>query len=77
MGGAPVKMAKEEKIAGRDRWEVESDLRTLIDARKILKDGKRVVAVKELMKIQAKATDEVEAQLQSKTSQRMKKTFKK
>lgn len=76
MAGAP-EVAKEEKIAGVDKWQVESDLRTLIDARKILKDGKRVKAVRQLMKIQAKATDEVEAQLQSKTSQRMKKTFNK
>ena len=75
MRGAPVKMA-EEKIAGRYKYEVESDLRTLIDARKILKDGKRVTAVKQLIKIQATATDEVEAQLEAKTAQRLKKIKK-
>lgn len=43
-------MPKKNLIGGRDRWEVENDLRSLREASKINKDSKRVKSVKLLVK---------------------------
>ena len=40
---------KENKILGRERYEVESDLRVLKDVGKIRGDSNRMAAVKKLM----------------------------
>lgn len=40
---------KEDKILGRNRYEVESDLRVLKDVGKIRGDSTRMAAVKKLM----------------------------
>lgn len=42
----------EEKIGGRNKWEVESDLRTLQSADEIKRDSNRVKAVSILAKQQ-------------------------
>lgn len=42
-------MIKEDKILGRERYEVESDLRVLKDVKKIKGDTERMAAVKSLM----------------------------
>lgn len=43
-------MSKEEKIGGRSRWEVESDLRALRNSDKVSKDKTRLKAVRMLVK---------------------------
>ena len=40
---------KDNKILGRERYEVESDLRVLKDVDKIKSDSNRMAAVKKLM----------------------------
>ncbi len=40
---------KDNKILGRERYEVESDLRVLKDVDKIKSDSSRMAAVKKLM----------------------------
>ncbi len=56
-------MAKEEKIGGYDRWEIRSAYDSLIEAKKILNDKKKVAAVKIYAKEAQKAAVEVAAQL--------------
>lgn len=57
-------------------WEAESDVDTLIHAREILADDSRKERALTVAKKRNKATDETMKQLQSKTSKRLKKTFK-
>lgn len=66
-----------EKIDGYEKYEIESSLDTLISANEILKDKKKVGAVRQLMKTRSVATDEVERQLklEKKVSKRLKKVL--
>ena len=50
MGCAVESGDKQNKIGGRDRWEVESDLRALRDADKISRSKDRLKSVKLLVK---------------------------
>ena len=77
MSGEIIKMA-EEKINGIDKWEVNSALTTLIEAREILKDEKKVAAIQQLIDDKADATNEVKRQLNltKKVSKKLKKVFK-
>lgn len=50
---------KEEKIGGRNKWEVECDLRALKDAKAINSDSKRLSAVKTLVKKEMHALHEI------------------
>lgn len=43
-------MAKGNAISTPDDWQVESDLRTMMDAEAIEKDPKRIAKVRELAK---------------------------
>lgn len=43
-------MAKIETQSGNDDWQVEGDLRTLIEAEKVEKDAKRMAKVRALAK---------------------------
>lgn len=52
---------KEEKINGRCRWEVESDLRALRDASKIKNDSGRLKAVRTLVKEEMSALEKIAA----------------
>jgi hypothetical protein len=58
-----VTMKKPEMIGGFDKYEVESAFETLTKAREILKDDKKVAAVKLYAKKRIAATQEVAAQL--------------
>jgi len=66
---------KQEKINGFDKWEIENNLDSLIKAREILKDPKRVAAIRTLAKKRKDAAAEVEAQLEHKVSKAMKEIF--
>lgn len=44
--------------ADEKRWQAESDLRTLVDAQKIMKDKPRLKAAKKMAEEQRKALDE-------------------
>ena len=74
MNGGIPKMA-EKKINGFDEWEVKSALNTLIEAKEILKDVKKVEAIQQLMVDKEEATDEVAREL--KISKKLNKVFKK
>lgn len=43
-------MAKLGTVIGQDDWQVENDLRTLMDAEKIKKDPKRMAKVRAMAK---------------------------
>ncbi len=75
--GESTKMAT-EKINGFDKWEISSALETLISAREIMKDDKKVAAIQKLIGDKAAATNEVKRQLDltKKVSKKMKKVFK-
>lgn len=66
------KMAK-KKINGFDEWEIKSALSTLIEAKEIMKDTKKVKAVQKLIADKAKATDEVARELR--VSKKLKKVL--
>ena len=68
-------MAKQEKIGGFDKWDVNGWLDTLIRAQEILGNKKKIDAVKIAMTDKAEAVDKVEALL-NKTDARLRKTFK-
>ena len=72
MNGKVTKMA-EKKINGFDEWEVKNDLDTLIRAKEIMKDDKKVKAIQQLMKDKNEATDEVALEL--KVSKKLKKVL--
>lgn len=76
MIGESKEMA-EEKINGFDKWEISSALSTLIDAKEIMKDAKKVKAIQQLITDKAEATDEVERELKTvkKVSKKLKKVF--
>ena len=59
MGHASPAMPKEDKIGGRSRWEVESDLRALRDASKIKASSNRLQAVKTLVKEEMSALEKI------------------
>ena len=63
MAKGEVTMAKEEKIGGYDKWEIESCYDTLVKAKEILNDEKKVAAVKIYAKKAGKAAAEVSAEL--------------
>ena len=52
-------MTKEEKIGGRDKYEVESDLRALKDAKAINNDSNRLSSVKILVKKEMHALHDI------------------
>ena len=54
---------KEEKIGGYDKWEIESCYDTLIKAKEILADEKKVAAVKIYAKEAQEAAAKVSAEL--------------
>lgn len=56
-------MAKSEKINGFEKYEIENAFDTLTRAREILKDTKKVAAIKIYAKKRVAATKEVAAQL--------------
>lgn len=56
---APSLMEKEKKIGGLDRWNVESDLRSLKESESVRGDNKRIGAVKLLLKEEAGALAKV------------------
>lgn len=55
---APMKMSKEEK-AEHEKYEAESDVRTLRDAAEIKKDSKRLARAKAMIKEQMAALKDV------------------
>ena len=63
----------EKKIGGFDEWEISSALNTLIEAKEILKDAKKVKAIQQLMVDKKEATDEVAREL--KVSKKLKKVL--
>lgn len=63
----------EKKINGFDEWEVKSDLDTLIRAKEIMDDNKKVKAIQQLMIDKKEATDEVAHEL--KVSKKLKKVL--
>lgn len=70
-------MATPVKTQSDLEWEAKNDVDTLIKAQEILADaGKRKRALTEIEKRNT-ATAKAESQLEAKTSQRIKKTFKK
>lgn len=69
-----VRPMAEKKINGFDEWEVKSDLDTLIRAKEIMKDAKKVKAVQQLMTDKNEATDEVTLEL--KVAKKLKKVLK-
>ena len=72
MNGEAKAMA-EKKINGFDEWEVKSDLDTLIRAKEIMDDSKKVKAIQQLMTDKKEATDEVAREL--KVSKKLKKVL--
>lgn len=62
MGGIDVS-TKSEKIGGFDKWEISSAFDTLTSAREILKDEKKVAAIRIYAAKRVKATEEVATQL--------------
>jgi len=50
MSTGALAVMSDKKILGRDRYEVESDLRVLKDHCKIMGDSKRMASVKKLVK---------------------------
>ena len=78
MGEVPM-ADKEEKIGGFDKWEIESAYRTLIEAKEILNDKKKVAAVKIYAVKAEEAATEVSAELalEKTVGKKLKETFKK
>jgi len=72
MNGETEKMT-EKKINGFDKWEVDSDLNTLIRAKEIMDDAKKVKAIQQLMTDKKEATDRVAREL--KISKKLKKVL--
>lgn len=54
---------KEKQIGGFDKWEITSAYNTLIEAKEILNDAKKVAAVKIYAKEAQKVAAEVSAEL--------------
>ena len=54
-----VPAMKEDKIGGRSRWEVESDLRAIRDVGKIKADKSRLGAVRILVKEEMGALEKI------------------
>lgn len=63
MEGPVMATKKSDKIGGFDKWEIESAFDTLTRAREILKDSKKIAAIKIYAKKRVAATEEVAAQL--------------
>lgn len=72
MGEEIPKMAN-KKINGFDEWEIKGALDTLIQAKEIMDDPKKVKAVQQLMADKKEATDEVAREL--KVSKKLKKVL--
>jgi len=68
-----IKAMTEKKINGFDEWEIKNALDTLIQAKEIMKDAKKVKAVQQLITDKAKATNEVAREL--KVSKKLKKVL--
>jgi len=71
-------MSKEEKIGGFERYQIESAFDTLTRAKEILKDKKKVAAIKIYAKKHAAAIAEVTAQLnmEKNTEKKLSELFK-
>ncbi len=67
-------MAKEEKVGGFDKYEVQRWLDNFIETQEVLADKKKVAAVRILMVKKSRAVDKVE-DLLTKTGDRLKETF--
>jgi len=63
----------EKKINGLDEWEVKNDLDTLIRAKEIMDDSKKVKAIQQLIVDKKEATDEVALEL--KVAKKLKKVL--
>ena len=61
-------MAKEKKIGGLDEWDVKNDYDTVVRAREVLGDDKKVAAVKLYAKKRLAAEKEAAAQIDLETS---------
>ena len=68
-----IKAMAEKKINGFDEWEVKGALQTLIEAKEILKDPKKIKAIQQLMVDKKEATDEVAREL--KVAKKLKKVL--
>ena len=71
--GGEIKEMTEKKINGFDEWEVKNDLDTLIRAKEIMDNPKKVKAIQQLIVDKKEAIDEVAREL--KVTKKLKKVL--